>query len=76
MATITIKVTVNGTPYEGAELFTTRDTVKRVTDANGEYSTTVPADYAQAVVIIAKTPNASAGGTHLLEAGKTLEFNL
>ena len=56
MASITIRVTRGGAPVDGAEIFTTVDNVKRTTDAQGEYSVTVPADYAQATVIMVRSP--------------------
>jgi hypothetical protein len=76
MATVTVRVTENGVPVEGAQIYTSIDTKERVTDASGEYSDTVPDDYAVAAVVIVKTPTGESGGTHLIEAGETLEFDL
>ncbi|MCH8236244.1 MAG: hypothetical protein IIC29_09000 [Chloroflexi bacterium] len=74
MASITIRVTRGGAPVDGAEIFTTVDNVKRTTDAQGEYSVTVPADYAQAMVIMVRSPGFESGGTYLVEAGDVIEI--
>ena len=76
MATVTVKVTHDGAPVEGAEIFTSIDTKRRVTNAQGEFKQTVPADYAVAAVVIVRTPDTEQGGIHLIEAGKTLEFEV
>ncbi len=76
MATVTVRVTQNGVPVEGAQIYTSIDTKKRLTDAGGEYVATVPADYAVAAVVMVKTPTSETGGTYLVEAGDTLEFEV
>ena len=76
MATVTVKVTHDGAPVQGAEIYTSIDTKRRVTDAQGEYVQTVPSDFAVAAVVIVKTPTSESGGTYLIEAGETLEFEV
>ena len=88
MATVTIRVRKWHQPTEdraddillpepGAEISTSFDTVKRVTDVNGEYVETVPADFSQPLIISVKTADGVGRSieTKLIEAGDVLEYS-
>ena len=76
MATVTVRVTHDGEPVEGAEIVTSIDNKRRVTNAQGEYVQTVAADYVTAAVVFVKTATSESGGTYLIEAGEVLEFEV